>query len=318
MKIIITGGDGFVGRHLCNLLSLNHEVHLVDNFRFGLHRKLFHRNSKYIVHECDIRDFKAIHKIISELMPDIVFHLAAVHFIPECEKYPDLAISTNVIGTVNLAKTLIRTTRLIFVSSGAVYSPDVNPHSEDNSPIKPSDIYGLTKLHGEQYVNYLSRERGFIARIVRLFNVIGPGETNPHVLPEIMAQLMNGKRKLVLGNIKPRRDYIYVKDVIEGLSSIGLSNENTISSGEVINLGSSKHFSVEEIVNMLGKIVGDKIVIEIDSNRIRKTDRPIMSADISKLKKLIGWEPKYSIKQELENIWKNPDLSDKILKGVSL
>src|SRR5690606_36433472 len=150
--------------------------------------------------------------LAQDFTPDAIIHLAAVHYIPECEQSPDLAVRTNVTGTVNTLLAAPPGCRFVYASSGAVYRPDPHPHSEAAAAVAPTDIYGFTKLHGEQYVRYLAHRREFAAVIVRLFNVVGPGETNPHLLPEILAQLKAGRSTVRLGNLSPRRDYIHVED----------------------------------------------------------------------------------------------------------
>src|SRR6201999_2072091 len=106
--------------------------------------------------------------------PDIIIHLAALHYIPECEANPTLAVSTNVIGTLNLLQSAPSGCRFVFASSGAVYRPHDKPHSEATSELGPTDIYGFTKLHGEHYVATMAAKRNLRAVVVRLFNVVGP------------------------------------------------------------------------------------------------------------------------------------------------
>jgi UDP-glucose 4-epimerase len=307
MKILVTGGDGYVGRHLCRFLSGNHEVHILDRLVFGRDRNSYYKDSNLFVHDLDICDFQKVEELIWNIDPEVIFHLAAVHFIPQCEKYPDEAVTTNVTGTVSLLRALKRGSRLIFVSSAAVYAPDGNPHREDAAALGPCDIYGLTKLHGEQYVQYFGRRKKLETSIVRLFNVIGPGETNPHVLPVIMSQLLKGQRVIRLGNIHTRRDYIFTRDTAEGLAAIGLREVGSAGGEETLNLGTCTHYSVAELVGMLSEIIGEEILIEIDPRRVRETDRPILCADMTRTKRLTGWEPRFSMRSALEETWKDPD-----------
>lgn len=107
--------------------------------------------------------------------------------------------------------------RFVFASSGAVYRPSETALVEDRSVVEPVDVYGLTKANAEAYVRRLAHQRGLAAVVVRLFNVIGPGETNPHVLPEIVAQLRAGCTVLRLGNVTAKRDFIHVADAAGGV-----------------------------------------------------------------------------------------------------
>lgn len=302
------GGDGYVGRHSCRHLSGSHEVHILDRFLFGQDRDSYYKDDNVVLHDLDICDFQKVEALLWNVDPEVIFHLAAVHFIPQCEKHPDYAIATNVAGTVGLLRALKKGSRLIFVSSAAVYAPDRNPHREDVGVLGPGDIYGLTKLHGEQYVQYFGRRKKLETSIVRLFNVIGPGETNPHVLPVIMSQLWKGQRVIRLGNIHTRRDYIFTQDTAEGLATLGLREVESITGEETLNLGTCTHYSVAELVAKLSRIIGEEIRIEIDPRRVRETDRPILCADMTRTKQLTGWEPRFSICSALEDTWRNPDL----------
>jgi UDP-glucose 4-epimerase len=310
MRILVTGGEGFVGRHLCQLLASDHQVHVVDNLRYGAGGQpdVAHRRT---LHVADIRAPEKIQELCAELRPELVYHLAAIHYIPECEQDPTLAVSTNVTGTVNMLMALAPGTRVVLVSSVAVYAPDVQPHLEDTSEVRPCDIYGFTKRHAEQYLEYLAVARGLRARIVRLSNVVGPGETNPHVLPVIIGQLQEGAQTLRLGNIHPKRDYIHVSDAAEGLARIAELGTGA-SPCEIFNLGTGSVHSVLEMVTILGEIIGRAIKIESDPGRVRENDRPVLCADMSKTIRRTGWEPKFSFRAALADTWKHPALATRI------
>src|SRR5690606_5951251 len=127
------------------------------------------------------------------------------------------------------------------------------------------------------------------AAIIRLFNVIGPGETNPHVLPAIISQLLAGRRTLQLGNCHPRRDYINVEDVVSGIQAIAFGLD--ASPGvDVVNLGTGFSYSVYSLVEQLSEIVGDELTIESDPARVRATDRALLQADIRHIREQYGWQ----------------------------
>src|SRR5688572_6409764 len=195
MKILVTAANGFVGTAVVRQLLGKHEVVAVDALRYGPWRFSETEIKRFDSEIVDLRDRAETEEVISAHKPDAIIHLAAIHFIPECERLPDEAVSNNVEATVNLLNAAPRGTRFVFASTAAVYGPQDAPHKETDT-VAPLDVYGFTKLSAEHLVRYYASLRGLEAVIVRLFNVIGPGETNPHVLPEIMAQLNRGERRL--------------------------------------------------------------------------------------------------------------------------
>jgi UDP-glucose 4-epimerase len=265
---------------------------------------------RFETNTADLRDRNLIQDAVSNFDPHAILHLAAVHFIPECEQLPDQAVSINVQGTINLLLACPTTCRFIFTSSAAVYSPKESAHLEQQDPVGPVDVYGFTKLHGEDFVHYFSMQKMLQSVIVRLFNVVGPGETNPHVLPEIIKQLKGGVRRLRLGNVQPKRDYIYVKDVAEGFIAVATQPFPQAEGHRpvVVNLGSGKSYSVSELVDRLSVIIGDKVEIDVDPQRVRRVDRPNLLSDNTQMRKLFSWTVRHEIDQALRKTWANPDL----------
>jgi UDP-glucose 4-epimerase len=264
----------------------------------------------------DIRDPGQVRAVIQDARPEVIIHLAAIHFIPECERDPELTISTNVMGTVVLLALCPSACRFVFASSGAVYRPDQRPLVEDRSPLGPIDVYGLTKAHGEQYVQYLARTRGFPAVIVRLFNVVGPGETNPHVVPQIVAQLKARRSTLKLGNITPRRDFIHVADAASGLIATALQGNVSPGDAITVNLGTGIAHSVAEVVDLLAEISGRRITVEIDASRLRTIDNPFLASDTSRMRAAFGWTPRCDLRTALQDTWNDPDLPAYLLERV--
>jgi len=310
LRIVVTGANGFVGVHLVRELARQHEVLAIDNLRYGDWRFAAPEMQRIRTATTDLRDRDSLTAVISNFDPHAIIHLAAVHFIPECERLPDQAISINVEGTVNLLLTCPSACRFVYTSSAAVYCPKDAAHSELEDPVGPVDVYGFTKLHGEDFVRYFAAQKNLQSVIVRLFNVIGPGETNPHVLPEIIKQLKTGVRKLSLGNVQPKRDYIYVTDVAEGFIAAA-TQPFPQAAGQgpvVVNLGSGKSYSVSELVERLSTIIGEGIEIEVDPQRVRKVDRPNLLSDNTRMRQFFAWTVRHGIEQALSKTWANPDL----------
>lgn len=308
---LIIGGAGFIGSHLVDVCyAAGKNVIIYDNFSLGKMEYLKNSPNVEIV-KGDILDLKSLQDCINKYQPEIVFHLAAIHFIPACENDPSNALRINVEGTQNvLLATAGKVSKLIFTSTGAIYDPEITTALNEESPIRTGDIYGITKLTAEELVRYhVKKERGNVV-IARLFNAVGPRETNPHLVPAIMDQLAEGNWHIELGNLYPKRDYIHARDIAEGLFAISQTTFN--SSLEIFNVGSGAEYTVEELVTLCGEASGNPITIESVEARRRKYDRPNQLADISKITRLCGWMPKRNLKIALEEVWKTEMVSSKV------
>lgn len=291
-KVLVTGGAGFIGSHLVeSLLALDNDVLVVDDFSLGRHQHLEEMGSasKLTVVEGDIRNPRDLGPI-EEFAPDTVFHMAAIHFIPYCHSHPQEALDVNVIGLNNVVRAVrcapVKT--FVFPSSGAIYGFGSAPWSE-SAPPRPDEIYGLSKWLGEQILSIFHEDHPQVRTVVaRLFNTYGPRETNPHVLPDIMNCIRDG-RTIELGNLWPMRDLIYVTDTTSGLIA-------TVDGGpglHCFNVGTGIGSAINDVLQTIERIRGKKLDLEQVSNRVRKNDGHL----ISNPRKLMetGWTPKYSL-----------------------
>jgi len=304
MRILVTGGAGYVGRALVARLLRESavELHVLDNLASGEHRVRDIDLTRVTLHRVDLRDSGAVGPLMRTLAPALIYHLAAVHYIPACEAAPGDAVGINVTGTVNLLHAAIDRPRFVFASTAAVYSPSEQPHEESGGGIGPVDIYGITKLQAERYVEYFHRLDRVDAVVVRLFNVIGPGETNPHLVPAIIRQISRGERKVMLGNLFPRRDYIHVEDAAEGFVRLARAPGGRPTPA-VSNLGTGQSFSVREIVDKIADAAAVDLQIEQDPTRVRTNDRPLLCASTQLLRALTGWQPGTSVTDSLRAAW---------------
>jgi UDP-glucose 4-epimerase len=310
-RVIVTGGNGFVGRPLVRRLIENCEVCVLDNLRSG-RPKLPTADNLSLV-RVDIREPDAVAAAIADFAPDVVVHLAAIHYIPECENNPDLALSTNEAGTLSVLRSLPAGTRFVIASTAAVYAPSEAPHRELSDEIRPSDVYGYTKLHCEAWTRYYTQKLGLASTIVRLFNVAGPGETNPHVLPAILKQIQAGETCLRLGNTTARRDYIHTADASAGFATVALADAEA-GECDVVNLGTGKAHSVKDLVTMFAELTDLPLTVQVDQARLRKVDRPYMAADISLIRERYGWTPRHEIRQAIADLVADPDIEPAVMQ----
>jgi UDP-glucose 4-epimerase len=303
MKILVTGGAGFIGSAIVpKLQNENHDVFVFDNLSFG--------NRAFIDvvdnHFClgDIRDADAVSKAILAIMPDIMIHLAAVHFIPYCNEHPFESSDINIRGTMNVlqaAKKVKNLTKVIFASTAAVY-PISDKSVAENDEVRPLDIYGLSKLAGEQLMQKFFLETKIDTICCRFFNAFGPNETNPHLIPEIEKQIREGNRKIALGNLTPKRDFIHTHDMANAMFAL-IKLENV--GFDTFNLGRGIEYAVTEVVAEFERVLNEKIDIEVDPARVRKVERMHLLADVSKLKEKTGWEPKWSLNDGIKDLVEN-------------
>jgi UDP-glucose 4-epimerase len=302
--ILVTGGAGFVGStFVSQLLAEGRQVIVYDDLFTG--REPPPAPGLTVVLG-DIRDGERLAAVVREHRPGAVFHLAALHFIPYCNSHPVATMEVNVVGTQAVLESCRDSgvERLVFASSAAVYGIAARPHGEDEAP-DPQDIYGLSKFLGEQQVAAFHRATGLPCVVARFFNIYGPGETNPHIIPEIFRQLADGHQTLALGNLTPRRDLIHVTDVARALRCF---LEGEPSPYAVFNVGTGRAVSMAEVLAVLGDVLGKRIVVTQDPERMRPVDCPHLQADISRIQDAFAWQPQVTLEQGLR------DLADVVLR----
>ena len=291
MSALVTGACGFVGSRLvARLAEAGEDVVALDDLSVGSTDSL---PPGVKLAQADVRDTGTVTELIAAHRPTTVFHLAAIHFVPACNADPPAALSVNVVGTQSLLTALERAhlpDALVLASTGAVYEPSIAAHHE-TSPVGPDDVYGYSKLWSEQAVRLWERRTGVACGVARLFNVVGPGETNPHLVPEILAQAAAGDT-LRLGNLDSRRDFVYVDDVVSGLH--GLAGH-----AATVNLGSGKAVDGHTIVEELGGVLGRTLTAVADPERLRPSDRPVLLSDPSAARDLLGWSADTSLRDAL-------------------
>lgn len=292
-KVLITGGAGFIGSALSKYLQEEgHEVFVLDDLSFGKRALAGVPDNRFF--KADIRDRAATQHVLDETRPNIVLHLAAVHFIPYCNEHPAEAADININGTISVldAAQSKGSVEQVFVASTAAVYPIADGAMDEEHALGPMDIYGTTKLATEKLASEFHLRTGIPTIIGRFFNAFGPNETNPHLFPTIQRQILNGARTLRLGNLDPKRDYIHTEDMSRAMSALLATGINGF---DTFNIGRGIEYSVREIVAAFERALGEKLTIEVDPARVRKVERMHLLADVRKLKTATGWEPKWGI-----------------------
>lgn len=311
-KVIVTGGAGFIGSHLCDLLlSKNYIVTVLDNFSTGRPQNLQHHNGNpnLTLIEADISVYENIETYFKDI--EYVFHLAALaDIVPSIEKPFDYH-NSNVNGTLSVLRAAEKhgIKKLVYAASSSCYGiPDVYPTPE-TAEIRPQYPYALTKNIGEQYVLHWGQVYKLPVVALRLFNVYGPRSrtsgTYGAVFGVFLAQKLAGKPYTVVGDGTQTRDFIYVTDVARAFYMAAISDV----SGEAMNVGSDGTYSINRLVELLEG--------QVDYIPKRPGEPDCTYADISKIKKLLGFKAEVSfeegVKKVLENIgyWKEAVVWDK-------
>lgn len=292
---LVTGGLGFIGNELVRQLKRDHEVVVLDNRNRVAPR--IEDLADVPVHQVDLTDHKRVRQIIGDLKPEVVYHLAAIHFIPECNGDPERTLRINVEATQGVLTSCAQAgvKHVLVASSGAVYADSPSALSEE-ATIAPVDIYGWTKWFTEELCQWHARDNNLPITILRLFNNVGPRETNAHIIPEIISQLRLGDT-LTLGNTEPRRDYIQTCDTAEALRRLAALVPN---GSRVVNIAGGFDASVDELIVLMGELLGRRLTKVTDPKRFRKADKLVQVADISHLKALTGWQPQVNLRDGLE------------------
>ncbi|MBD99170.1 MAG: NAD-dependent dehydratase [Verrucomicrobia bacterium] len=303
MKILVTGGCGFIGSHMVDrLLNDGHDVVVLDNCSTGRLENLEHQkeNTQLTVHVCDIADYEIIEPYFKGV--DRVFHIAALADIVPSIQEPLKYHRSNVDGTINVleASRIHEIKHLIYAASSSCYGiPEVYPTPE-STPIDPQYPYALTKYLGEEYVMHYHKIYQLPVTSMRFFNVYGPRSrtsgTYGAVFGVFLAQKLANKPYTIVGDGTQTRDYTYVTDVVDACVS---ASENEKSIGEIFNVGSNNHYSVNRLVELLG---GEKIHIPK-----RPGEPDCTFADTTKIKDVIGWSPSVSFEKGVQNMIDNID-----------
>lgn len=301
-KILVTGADGFIGSHLTEeLVRSGADVRAFVFYNsFNSWGWLDHSPEKIIknidVFAGDVRDPHGVKKAMEGC--DIVFHLAALIAIPYSYHSPDTYVDTNVKGTLNIVQAAkeLKVEKVIHTSTSEVYgTAKFVPITEDHT-LQGQSPYSASKIGADQIAMSFFTSFETPVSIIRPFNTYGPRQSARAVIPTIITQIANGKRKIELGSLYPTRDFNYIKDTVRGFIAVAESDR---SIGEAINIGSNFEISIGETSELISDIMDVEIEFVTDDQRIRpdKSEVERLWADNSKARELAGWQPEYGGKE---------------------
>lgn len=314
MRALIIGGGGFVGGYLIREMSENgYEVHATS-----LEGENISENCS--IHILDITKKDDISTLLNNIMPDVIYHLAAQSSVAVSWKKPQLTAEINVIGAINVLEAVRnyeKKARLIVIGSGEEYGY-IRENScplKETEPLNPGNIYAATKACQEMIAEIYSRTYKLDIVSVRAFNHSGPGQDNIFVISDFcrqIAEIEAGKKtpEMSVGNLSAMRDFTDVRDIVRGYRLLA---EKGVS-GQIYNIGRGKAVEIQYILNTALSLSDTDISVKKDPKRMRASDIPIIEPDVSKIYNDTGWEAKISVEQTIEDtldFWRKA-----MIKGV--
>jgi len=300
LRILVTGAAGFIGSHLADRLAAESEVVLVDDFSIGRRENLSGIEGRPGVGiiEADITDRERMREVMRGV--DVVFHLA-ISDLRTSIRHPWMSHDINAGGTLSLCLAALEhgVARFVYVSSSEVYGTAERVPMAEDHPLRPTTVYGASKLAGELYAQACHRTHGLPVTVVRPFNTYGPRE--PHegmraeVIPRFLLELKAGREPVVFGDGSQTRDFTFVEETVAGIVAAG---ECDALVGDVVNVARGREVSIAEIARLLAEQAGrpDARVRHADP---RPGDVHRHYADISKARRLLGFDPRIDIREGL-------------------
>ena len=293
-KIIVTGGNGFIGSHIVDRLAKSNQVHVIDNLSSDAAEK-FYYNENATYHEADITDYEAIKNIFTDT--DYVFHLAAEARIQPTLINPILAAKSNMLGTCTVLQCSreAKVKRVIYSSTSSAYGLKNSPPLNEEMPNDCLNPYSVTKTGGEELCKMFTNLFDVETVILRYFNVYGDrsplrGQYAP-VVGIFMRQTRNNEPMTIIGDGEQRRDFTHVEDIVEANVRAAESGNSKII-GKTINVGTGTNYSIVEVANMIGNMT-----VHLPK---RKAEADITLADNTRLKEWLNFTPTDKLKEYID------------------
>jgi UDP-glucuronate 4-epimerase len=296
MKILLTGGAGFIGSHLLELLiARGDDVAVIDDFNDYYDPRIKRANlpkGGFRLHEGDIRSAAPL---VAQEKPDLVVHLAARAGVRPSQQDPALYESVNIAGTLGLLEACRKSgvRRFVFASSSSVYGNAPVPFREDNADLQPISFYGATKLMGEHYVRIYARLHGIHATCLRFFTAYGPRQRPDMAIHAFTAAVSQGREIPMFGDGTTERDYTYVSDIVQGVVA-AIDHDEPYA---VYNLGESRTIPLRRLIDLIGELVGKTPKIKQLPEQPGDVKRTCAAIDLARTH--LGYDPKVPIEAGL-------------------
>jgi UDP-glucose 4-epimerase len=296
MKILVTGGAGFIGSHVVDRLVLEgHEAIVVDNLATGKRRNI-NRGARF--YKMDIQSWR-LERVFRNERPNVVMHLAAQMDVRKSVEDPMFDAQVNVLGTLNVLQQAVKhgARKVVFSSSGgAIYGEQEIYPAPETHVTKPLSPYGLSKLCGEQYLSYFQRVSGLQAVSLRYANVYGPRqdpEGEAGVVAIFIQKMLNNEQAVINGNGRQTRDFVFVDDVVEAnLAMMGQDTQGTY------NVGTGVETSINDLFRILVQHTGSNCKDVHGPSKKGEQARSVI--DSTKLRQEVSWEPKADLSEGLK------------------
>ena len=299
MKVLVTGGAGFIGSHTVErLLADGHEVAVIDEFNDFYDPAIKRENLRAVreritLIEGDLRNGVVVEKIFLDVKPDAIIHLAARAGVRPSIEQPELYIDTNIKGTFHLLEACKRhgVKRFVFASSSSVYGVNKKvPFAEEDAILQTISPYAMTKMAGEQMCSNYSALAGVRTTCLRFFTVYGPRQRPDLAISKFTKLILDGKPIDKYGKGDTARDYTFISDIVNGILGALAYTENTDAPKcSIFNLGGSQTVTLNELIASIENALGKKATI--NEMPEQPGDVPLTSADVSKAARLLDFKP---------------------------
>ncbi|MFJ8155695.1 SDR family NAD(P)-dependent oxidoreductase [Streptomyces sp. NPDC094468] len=305
--VAVTGAEGFIGSHLVEaLVASGHRVRAMAQYNsfssYGWLETLPQdvMDSVEVVLG-DVRDAGSVQHLLTGT--EAVYHLAALIAIPYSYQAPHSYVATNVTGTLNVLEAVRRLgiPRMVHTSTSETYgTAQTVPITEDH-PINTQSPYSASKAGGDRLADGYYASFGTPVVTLRPFNTFGPRQSMRAVIPTVIGQVAAGERTIALGDLRPTRDFLFVKDTARAFLTVGTAPAEAVV-GRTFNAGTGGEISVGDLVTLVGKLMGADIEVREDAQRIRPAASEVMRlvCDASRLRVATGWAPAHSLQEGLE------------------